>query len=594
MSRVLSWGKQEPLLQEHLTTSSGIPATAAFGPADIPRLNLKEVNLKDPEPYKDVVVKPEVIPSADMSQLFSFRTLIPYLGPCALMSVGFLDPGNIEADLQTGAFTGYSLLWMHIPAHLFSLGLHLLGAHLTVGGGHNLAETCRREYSQRMCIVLWIMSEITIIVSDVQAVVGSAMGLRALTRLPLWQGALLSSCDTFLLLLLHLLGVRKLEALLIVFMLLMFLCCFITFAVAEPNFSQLSLGMLPSVPSDGLYQVVAIYSATIVPAANIFFFSSLVQTRKVDRNSPGGVAQARKYFFIGAALMMFVAFLVNVALTVVGAQFFYSPTCAAQYLGFLPPSQCVEIGLDTATDNLPLSANLRYIWAVGLIVCGQWSTMTETWTGQLIMEGFFRWKVSPIFRILITRTLSLAPATVICLFLTDTRGRIDNWLNVVQALMLAFVVYALLDFTSSRRIMGTSAIGPVVRMLTWAVLLVTSAANFGLILTDFILDQDEPVWVTWVVYTIATLYGTVLVILIGRDVRTLYVTRCGHGRTVSCSSATFINSRSDEVERVGGFMLSDEDEDEDSLSIEHEELSSRTLSGPTASRSQKQLDFGPT
>ena len=33
-------------------------------------------------------------------------------GPGWLMSIAYLDPGNLESDLQAGAYTGYRLLWV--------------------------------------------------------------------------------------------------------------------------------------------------------------------------------------------------------------------------------------------------------------------------------------------------------------------------------------------------------------------------------------------------------------------------------------------------------------------------------------------------
>lgn len=41
---------------------------------------------------------------------FSWRTLLSYTGPGFLMCIAYLDPGNLEADLQVGAYTGYSLV----------------------------------------------------------------------------------------------------------------------------------------------------------------------------------------------------------------------------------------------------------------------------------------------------------------------------------------------------------------------------------------------------------------------------------------------------------------------------------------------------
>ena len=38
---------------------------------------------------------------------FSWRRLWQFTGPGLLMSIAYLDPGNIEADLQSGVVAGY-------------------------------------------------------------------------------------------------------------------------------------------------------------------------------------------------------------------------------------------------------------------------------------------------------------------------------------------------------------------------------------------------------------------------------------------------------------------------------------------------------
>ena len=40
---------------------------------------------------------------------FSFRTLWAFTGPGFLMSIAYLDPGNIESDLQSGTVAQYKV-----------------------------------------------------------------------------------------------------------------------------------------------------------------------------------------------------------------------------------------------------------------------------------------------------------------------------------------------------------------------------------------------------------------------------------------------------------------------------------------------------
>ena len=44
-----------------------------------------------------------------LQPLFSFRKLWAFTGPGFLMSIAYLDPGNIESDLQAGAVAEYKV-----------------------------------------------------------------------------------------------------------------------------------------------------------------------------------------------------------------------------------------------------------------------------------------------------------------------------------------------------------------------------------------------------------------------------------------------------------------------------------------------------
>lgn len=42
---------------------------------------------------------------------FSFKKLWAFTGPGFLMSIAYLDPGNIESDLQSGVAANYKVLF---------------------------------------------------------------------------------------------------------------------------------------------------------------------------------------------------------------------------------------------------------------------------------------------------------------------------------------------------------------------------------------------------------------------------------------------------------------------------------------------------
>lgn len=130
---------------------------------------------------------------------FSWKKLWLFTGPGFLMSIAFLDPGNLEGDLQAGAIAGYSLLWLLMWATAMGLLVQLLSARVGVATGRHLAELCREEYPKWASLVLWFMAELALIGADIQEVIGSAIAIQILSHgvLPLWAGVLITASDWF-------------------------------------------------------------------------------------------------------------------------------------------------------------------------------------------------------------------------------------------------------------------------------------------------------------------------------------------------------------------------------------------------------------
>lgn len=135
--------------------------------------------------------------SDDFTPNFSWKKLWQFTGPGFLMSIGFLDPGNLEGDLQAGAIAGYSLLWLLMWATGMGLLIQLLSARVGVATGRHLAELCREEYPYWAGLVLWFMAEVALIGADIQEVIGSAIAIKILSHgvLPLWAGVLITAFD---------------------------------------------------------------------------------------------------------------------------------------------------------------------------------------------------------------------------------------------------------------------------------------------------------------------------------------------------------------------------------------------------------------
>ena len=130
------------------------------------------------------------------------------------MSIAYLDPGNIQSDLQAGVTADYKLLWVLLYSTALGLLMQILSARLGVITGKHLAELCYTRYPKFPRILLWLMTEVAIIGSDMQEVIGTAVAIHMLSsrKIPLYAGVLITIIDSFTFLLLDRYGLRKLEA----------------------------------------------------------------------------------------------------------------------------------------------------------------------------------------------------------------------------------------------------------------------------------------------------------------------------------------------------------------------------------------------
>lgn len=156
------------------------------GPEDLAFEPLETILIVDIESVDEMAVPP-----------FSWKKLWLFTGPGLLMSVAFLDPGNLEGDLQAGAIAGYSLLWLLMWATAMGLLIQMLSARVGVATGRHLAELCREEYPRWVGFALWFMAEVALIGADIQEVIGSAIAIHILSNghLPLWAGVLITASD---------------------------------------------------------------------------------------------------------------------------------------------------------------------------------------------------------------------------------------------------------------------------------------------------------------------------------------------------------------------------------------------------------------
>ncbi len=185
----------------------------------------------------------------DVKKKNNLHRLIAFVGPAYLVSVGYMDPGNWATDIEGGARFGYMLIWVLLMSNVMAVVLQTLSARLGIVTGLDLAQGCRREYRPSINFFLWVLAEIAIAATDLAEILGTVVGLNLLFGLPLLWGCAVTALDTFLLLALQRLGMRKMEALIVMLVATIGSCFFIEVYLARPDWGGIAGGFVPHLNS---------------------------------------------------------------------------------------------------------------------------------------------------------------------------------------------------------------------------------------------------------------------------------------------------------------------------------------------------------
>jgi len=411
-----------------------------------------------------------------------------FVGPAILVSVGYMDPGNWGTDLQGGANFKYALLWVVALASLMAIFMQVMSARLGVVTGKDLAQCCRDWYPKWTRWPNWLMSEVAIGACDLAEVLGSAVALNLLFHIPLLWAVIITSLDVLLLLMLQRFGMRMIEAIVLLLVVTIAVCYFIeifVFPQTQPDFLEMGRALIvPGLRQAGMaYVAIGIIGATVMPH-NLYLHSALVQSRQLQKDEPS-IRSAIRFNTIDSIVALAIAFFVNAAILVLAATVFFGKESVTlsggQVVHFGADSDWIRVAYLTLAPLLGTAA-ASTLFAVALLASGQSSTITGTLAGQVVMEGFMRWRIQPWVRRLITRLLAILPAV----FIIGLRGEgsVTDLLTlsqVVLALQLPFAMLPLLHFTSSRKRMGAWKNGWFLLIGGWAsAMLITAMDIYGL------------------------------------------------------------------------------------------------------------------
>ncbi|KAH7435624.1 hypothetical protein KP509_06G072200 [Ceratopteris richardii] len=376
------------------------------------------------------------------------KTLLAYLGPGFLVAIAYIDPGNFESDLHAGAKHKYELLWIIVIASCAALLIQSLAANL-----------------------------------GVVTVLGTAFALNLLFNIPVWGGVLATGLSTLVFLALQQYGVRKLEFL-IAFMVFTMAACFLAeLAYARPSATEVLKGMfIPQLSGAGATGLAVSLLGAMVMPHNLFLHSALVLSRKTPR-TVRGIKDACKFYVVESAFALLVAFLINVSVISVSGT-----VCANPNLSTDDRKKCEDLDLNQSSFLLRnvLGSWSSKLFGIALLASGQSSTITGTYAGQYVMQGFLNLRLVPWVRNLLTRMVAICPSLLTAILGGSSgAGNLIIISSMILSFELPFALLPLLKFTSCATKMGPYKNPIIVKIMTWVIGCGIMAINLYYLSTAF-------------------------------------------------------------------------------------------------------------
>lgn len=398
-----------------------------------------------------------------------FKRLLPFLGTAFIAAIAYIDPGNFATNISAGSKFGYMLLWVILFSNLMAFLIQVLSAKLGIATGKNLPEIARDRYPKWVSAGLWIQGELVIMATDLAEFIGAALGLNLLFGIPMVEAAIIAAIGSFAILELQRRGYRALEAGIAGLLFVVVIAFALQTFFAKPDAASVLEGLfIPKIDGmDSVLLATGILGATVMPHA-IYLHSALTQRRVVGKTD----SERKKIFrfeTIDILIAMVIAGAINASMLIVAAALFFKNGLYVEDLDVAYQQFGHYIG--------PASAIL---FGIGLLAAGLSSSSVGTLSGDIIMQGFIRYRIPLYLRRFIT---IIPPMIIIISGVNATEALV--WSQVVLSFGISFALVPLIMFTSNKRLMGALTNRKWVTALAWLIAVLVIALNLFVIYDSF-------------------------------------------------------------------------------------------------------------
>jgi manganese transport protein len=397
------------------------------------------------------------------------RALLAMLGPAFVAAIAYVDPGNFATNVQGGAQFGYLLLWVVLLANLMAMLIQYLSAKLGIATDHSLPELCRERFPRAVTWGLWVQAELMAMSTDVAEFIGAALGLNLLFGVPLVTAGLLTGVIAFAILELQTRGYRRFELAITGLLGIIFVGFLYETLRIGPSAHGSLAGLVPHLGgSGGLLLAVGIIGATVMP--HVIYLHSALTNGRVQPHDDRERRRILRFERIDVIVALGLAGLVNMAMLAVAAKLFHGT-------GYTDVSTIEQAHAGFA--HL-VGGGAALAFAVALLASGASSSSVGTYAGQVVMQGFIRFRISLVLRRLITMIPALA---VLIVGVSPTNALVLS--QVVLSFGIPLALIPLVMLTADRQVMGVHVNGRWLSAAAWTVAGLISALNAYLIVQQF-------------------------------------------------------------------------------------------------------------
>jgi manganese transport protein len=404
----------------------------------------------------------------DHKPVFGALDIFKYIGPGLLVTVGFTDPGNWAANIATGSFYGYTLLWIVTLSTIMLIILQHNVAHLGIATGFCLSEAASIHIKPVISKPILYFAVLASVSTSLAEILGGAIALNMLFKVPVKIGAVLVTIFVLIMILSH--SYKKIEKWIIGFVSIIGLSFLYEIFLVDVDWVKAGISWVkPSIPEGSMLLLMSVLGAVVMPH-NLFLHSEIIQSRQWNLQDEKIIKKQLKFEFADTLFSMIIGWAINSAMIILAAATFFNNNIKVE-----------ELQQSASLLRPLLGNNASVVFAVALLFSGVASSITSAMAGGSIVSGIF----SEPYNIKDNHTkwgviISLIGALIIIFFIGDPfKGLILS--QVFLSIQLPFTIGIQVYLTSSKKVMGKYANSTFLKVLLLIIVVCVTYLNFRLL-----------------------------------------------------------------------------------------------------------------